>query len=256
MKNAKGIIMEASPARGCDELTVDFSGKLLVEDNVEFRWEFDDGTSAQSQDVTKHYPETGFYGANLTITNPVTQCRNSFTLDSMIKVFPTPVADIAADPGFCYADSALIFYPQNIDSSFCYWYFDNIYQAGKGNDSIMVVIEEPSGTVRLVVNEFGCLSDTAEMQLKRKPHFDFFSENLEGCQPFTAEIFADPEDENLDFYWLTDSLSPVFGQSTLVSFSDSGRFDVGLIAHSLETGCADTLIKNNWIWVHPKPVAA
>ncbi len=248
--------MEASPARGCDELTVDFSGKLLVEDHVEFKWEFDDGTLAQSQDVTKYYPETGFYGAKLTITNPVTQCRNSFAIDSMVKVFPTPVADISADPGFCYSDTALIFYPQNIDSSFCYWYFDGMFQTGPGNDSIAVVIEKPSGTVRLVVNEYGCLSDTVELQLKRKPHFDFFSESLEGCQPFTTEVFASPHNENLEFYWITDSLSSAPGESNLIVFPESGKFDVGLIAHSSETGCADTLIKNNWIWVHPKPVAA
>jgi PKD repeat protein len=247
--------MMASPTRGCDELTVGFSGKLLVEDNVEFNWEFDDGTSSQNQNVTKYYTEAGFYSASLTITNPVTQCQNSFTIDSMVKVFPTPVATISADSRFCYTDSILIYYPQNTDSSFCSWEFDGIYQTGTGNDSINVIIEKPVGTVRLVVNEFGCLSNPLEMQLKRKPHFDFSAEHVEDCQPFVTEVFADPEDEHLDFYWIADSISSATGQSGLIVFPDSGRFDVGLITISSETGCTDTLIKEDWIWVHPKPEA-
>jgi len=247
--------MEANPRRGCDELTVDFTGKLLVEDEVDFRWEFDDGTVATTQNIKKHYSKPGFYGAKLTVTNPVTQCQNSFAIDTMISIFPTPTASVSTDPDLCYPDSVLIFYPNSIDSSFCYWDFEGMHQKGTGNDSITVIIDEPAGTVSLVVEEYGCLSKPAEMKLKRKPHFDFFSDNKEGCQPFTTEIFADPKDDNLDFYWMNDSLPPVGGDSYLCVFPDSGKADVGLIAHSTETGCIDTLIKKDWIWIHPKPVA-
>ena len=84
----------APNSRGCDELTVNFNCELLTDDNVEYLWTFDDGEISTSADVTKHYPDTGFYDVTLTITNPVTGCQNGFTLDSMIKVFPTPTAHI------------------------------------------------------------------------------------------------------------------------------------------------------------------
>jgi len=248
--------MEASPERGCDELTVGFTGKMLIDDHVNFRWDFDDGTTAQTQNTTKHYSEPGFYGVKLTVTNPVTLCTNSYSIDSMIKIFPTPVASLSVDPDLCYPDTLSLFYTDNTDSSFCTWSFDGIHQSGEGNDSITVVIDEPAGKVRLIVKEYGCLSDPAEIELKRKPHFDFFSENQEGCQPLSAEIIAVPKDSNLAFYRISDTLPPAAGLSHLCLFPDPGRADIGLIAHSSVTGCADTLIKKDWVIIHPKPVAA
>ena len=70
------------------------------------------------------------------------------------------------------------------------------------------------------------------------------------------EIFADSKDNFLDFIWLTDSLPFPPGNSNNYLLPDSGRFDISLIANSQETGCFDTLTKSDWIWVHPKPIAA
>jgi len=247
--------MSTDNSRGCDELTVNFNCELLTDDNVEYLWTFDDGEISTSADVTKHYPDTGFYDVTLTITNPVTGCQNGFTLDSMIKVFPTPTAHITADPSFCYNDSAGVFYTHNIDSSFCTWDFSGAYQSGSGNDSITVILDDPIGTIRLKVDEFGCISEPAEIKLKRKPHFDFYADMEEGCQPYSLDIYAEPLDDYLNFTWLTDSLPHPEGHSNYYSFPDSGKFDITLISASTETGCFDTLTKADWIWVHPKPVA-
>ena len=51
----------------------------------------------------------------------------------------------------------------------------------------------------------GCLSDTTEMQLKRKPRFDFYVDNEEGCQPYSLEIFGQPVDDFLYFNWLANN---------------------------------------------------
>ena len=248
--------MDADNLRGCNELTVNFTSELLTEDNVDFVWTFNDGEIVEAQNVTKYYPSTGFYDVTLTITNPVTQCQNGFTLDSMIKVFPTPNAEITADPSFCYSDSADLIYTFNIDSSFCSWEFVNAHQTSVGNDSITIVLEEPFATAILTVDEYGCFSEPAEITLKRKPHFDFYTDFDEGCQPYSPGILADPFDENLVFTWLTDSLPYPTGESNIYLFSDSGRFDISLIANSQSTGCFDTLTKSDYIWVHPKPIAA
>lgn len=248
--------MEADHLRGCDELTVNFTSTLLTDDQVDFHWEFSDGEIVDSQNATKHFGTTGHYGVSLTITNPVTQCQNGFTLDSMIQVFPTPTASIVADPGFCYDDSAQIHYAHSIDSSFCYWEFDGARQLGAGNDSITVLLEEPIGQVQLKVKEYGCLSESVAMMLKRKPHFDFYTDSEEGCQPHGVELFAGPEDGFLSYSWLTDSLPNPTGESVFLNLSDSGKFEIGLIATSSQTGCVDTLIKPDWIWVHPKPTAS
>jgi hypothetical protein len=45
------------------------------------------------------------------------------------------------------------------------------------------------------------------------------------------------------------------GLSNLYFFPDTGLYDIGLIANSSDTQCADTLVKQGWIWVHKKPYA-
>ncbi len=247
--------MEAGPVRGCDELTVDFSGRMLTEDAVEFEWEFDDGTTDNNPELIKHYSEPGFYDVRLTITNPVTQCVNSFGIDSMIKVFPTPVAEISASTDFCYPDSTMLVYTHSIDSSLCFWEFDGMRQTGGENDSIWVWFDNPVATVRLTVDEYGCMSNPTEMELIRKPRFDFLTESPQGCPPYETEIFIETPDAFLSYKWITDSLPYPTENPRYFSVSEPGSFDIGLIARSSETGCSDTLIKTDWIQVYPNPTA-
>ncbi|WP_347840041.1 PKD domain-containing protein [uncultured Draconibacterium sp.] len=249
--------LDTEKANGCDSLTVVFKGELKVEDALQFEWNFGDGSPASNQQEVEHfYNSTGFFDVSLLITNTLSGCQIGFKIDSMIKVFPTPEAVIEADELSCHSDSAKLVYINNIDSSICHWSFDGAHQSGTGNDSITVAIDLPIARAQLLVEEFGCISEPAEVLLKRKPHFDFFVDNEEGCQPLATEIYAEPKDEMLEFYWLTDSFPYPQGNSTVYFFPDSGRMDVSLIANSTETGCTDTLTKTNWLWIHPKPKAA
>jgi PKD repeat protein len=247
--------MNADKRRGCDSILVNFTGEILTTDNVEYSWTFDDLDTSNQKNVAMIYSEPGFYKVNLTITNPLTLCKNSFTIDSMIKIFPTPVAEISIDPTICYPDSVLIFYTNSLDSSLCKWELDGVSQLGTGNDSINIIIENPIGNVKLTVNEYGCVSAMAEKDIKRKPSFDFVVESEEGCQPYLVEVLAITPDNYIDFTWITDSLPYPGGESNIYLLPDTGRFDVVLAAYSNETGCADTLFKNEWIWVHRNPYA-
>ncbi len=247
------FIMAVDNTRGCDSLKVNFTSSLLTDDNVDFVWTFDDSDVVSAQNVFRSYPKPGFYKVNLTITNPVTQCRNGFTIDSMIRVYPTPVAKITADPTFCYTGSALLVYTNNIDSSFCNWELTGLRRLDNGNDSIVVSIEKPTGKAKLTVNEYGCVSKPFEMEIKRKPVFDIFTENDEGCQPFTLELTGTSDDNFLDYTWITDSLPYPVGESGAYFFPDTGRYSITLAAYSRQTGCSDTLVKPGWIWVHPNP---
>ncbi|HSO88921.1 MAG TPA: PKD domain-containing protein [Draconibacterium sp.] len=244
--------MKADNSRGCDSLSVYFTSELLTPDDVDFAWTFDDSEIIRQQNLTKNYPKTGFYKVNLTITNPVTQCINSYTIDSMIKVFPTPIAAITADPFFCYKDSALLIYTHHIDSSFCIWENSGRVWSGFKYDSIIMNIYHPVESVKLTVNEYGCESKSIDMNLKRKPNFDFTVDKEEGCQPYVVEAFAHTGDPEIEFGWVTDSLI-YSGLSHIYFFPDTGRFDMELVATSGETGCVDTLLKPDWIWVHRNP---
>ena len=251
------FVLGTTKARGCDSMNVSFRGELKVEDALDFEWDFGDGSPISNQREVEHfYSQPGFYDVSLTITNTLSGCQIGFQIDSMIKIFPTPTAKIIADASICYPDSAEIIYANNIDSSVCTWSFDGAHQSGSGNDSITMVLDEAFGKATLTVNEFGCISTPAEITLKRKPHFDFSTDSEEGCQPYSTDIIAIPYDDNLSFTWLKDSLPYPVGSLANYLFPDTGRVGISLLAQSLETGCTDTLTKKDWIWVHPKPIAA
>ncbi len=250
------FIMNSSKSRGCDSLNVNFEGELHIPDSLLFEWNFGDGSPVSNLQNPQHsYSQPGIYDVTLSVTNLVSGCRIGFQIAGMVKVFPTPTAAITADPDLCYPDSAQIFYPFSIDSTITDWQLEGMHRIGPENDSITVVLNDPTGIVRLSVDEFGCISDTVELQLKRKPNFDFSSDFLRGCIPFSAKISAEPFDNMLSFNWITDSLPYPKGDFHIYDFLDSGKYDIGLIAHSAQTGCSDTLIKNNWISVFPRPKA-
>ncbi|MFV0593314.1 MAG: PKD domain-containing protein [Draconibacterium sp.] len=250
------FILETEKSRGCDSISVSFKGELKVEDALSFEWDFgDDSPISNEQAVTHLYQNPGFYDVSLLITNTLSGCQIGFQIDSMIKVFPTPTAEIIADSTICYPDSTQIIYANSIDSSLCFWSFDGAHQSGPGNDTITVILDEPFGKAILSVNEYGCLSQPVEAWLKRKPDFDISTIDNEGCQPYTTEITAISQDNFVDFTWLTDTFPHPVGNSLLYYFPDSGQFDVSVTAFSKETGCLDTLIKTGWIGVHPKPNA-
>jgi len=250
------FVLETEKARGCDSLSVLFNGELNVEDALRFEWDFGDGSPiSNDQEVEHFYASTGFYDVSLFITNELSGCQVGFQIDSMIKVFPTPTAEITADVSICYPDSAVVSYTHFIDSSICFWEYEGAHQSGIGNETVTMVMDEAMGTAILTVDEYGCISPPAVATLKRLPHFNVDTDSYEGCQPLSLEVIAEPEDDILEFTWLTDSLPHPTGSSTVFLLPDSGRMDIGVIASSQETGCFDTLVKSDWIWVHPKPIS-
>ncbi len=246
--------MESDVTRGCDSLTATFNAEVLVPEIVDFTWSFSDATVLNGRQVSHQFKKPGFYDVNLTVKNPVSACINSFTIDSMIKVFPTPVAHFHADADHCYPGEVLLVYTHQTDSSYCTWETGGNPVAGFDNDSFLMNIYHPVENVKLTVSEFGCVGKPFNMLLKRQPEFDFSVDNEEGCQPLAVFAEAYSSDPQLSYSWFTDSV-PMPGISNRYFFADTGNFDIGLIATSLQTGCRDTLVKQDIVYVHRKPFA-
>lgn len=247
--------MNTLKSRGCDSATIYFHGELKVPDALLFEWNFGDGSAVSNLQSPVHfYPATGNYDVALTITNTLTGCKTGFLVKEMVKVFPTPMPKIAFDTEICHDKTVQVFYPGSIDSTICYWEFEGARKIENGNDSITVILESQVATIRLRVDEFGCLSNWVETTAKRKPEFDFNTDLDEGCQPLQVSARAFSDDLNLEYEWLTDSVITM-GSDYFLSLPDSGRFDLELAAFSSLTGCSDTLLKKNSIKVFPKPIA-
>lgn len=247
--------MNTEKSRGCDSATIFFSGELKTPDDLVFEWNFgDDSPINNQQNPTHFYAKTGKYDVGLIITNQLNGCKVGYTIDEMVKIFPTPAVDIAVDPEFCNDKAAEVFYLQNIDSSYCTWEFSGASIIGSGNDSITVNLEKQIATIRLQVEEFGCKSDWTETTAKRKPIFDISSDISDGCQPLQVLMKASTSDENLEFIWLTDTLITTGVEQTFM-LPRARKYDFILSASSALTGCSDTLVKNDFVEVYPKPIA-
>jgi hypothetical protein len=227
-----------------------------VTDNVEFEWNFGDGSAISTvQNPAHFYSKKGFYDVTLKITNTDNGCFIGFTEKEMVKIFPTPVADIIIDPPSC-ADSIIqAVYSLNIDSSVCNWSFTGAHQVGTGNDSIFVFLDNPTGIIRLQVDEFGCKSSWTEKSSTRKPFFNIETDPDDGCQPLIVKSMAVSGDESLAYNWITDSLI-VAGNEHYFTIDSPGKIGFKLAAYSEITGCSDTIFNPGMVTVYPKPVAS
>jgi gliding motility-associated-like protein len=248
--------MNTAKSRGCDSATISFTGELKTPDDLLFEWDFGDGSPVSNiQNPTHPYKSVGNYDVALVITNQLNSCKAGFTIEEMVKIFPTPVVDIAVDPEFCNDKKVDVYYLQNIDSSFCTWDFNGTaHQIAGENDSITLFLDKAVATIRLQVEEFGCISDWVETTAKRKPVFDISTDVSEGCQPLLVLASAVSTDEQLDYQWLTDSLISN-GNEHYFILPEAGKYDFKLAAKSGLTGCSDTLTKIDLVQVHPKPNA-
>jgi gliding motility-associated-like protein len=248
--------LNSEKSRGCDSATFSFSGELKTPDELLFEWDFGDGSPVNNQQNPSHfYNSIGRFDVGLVITNQINGCKIGYTIEEMVNIFPTPNAEIAVDPDFCNENSVEVFYVQNIDSSFCTWDFNGTaHKVGEGNDSITVFLDKQIATIRLQVEEYGCISNWAEATAKRKPVFDITTDLSEGCQPLQVLASAFSTDEQLEYQWLTDSLTSA-GNEQYFLLPDAEMYDFKLAAKSLLTGCSDTLTKLGVVQVHPKPDA-
>jgi gliding motility-associated-like protein len=248
--------MNTEKSRGCDSATIYFSGELITPDTLKFEWNFGDGSPVNNMQNPSHfYTSVGSFDVGLVITNEINGCKVGYTIDEMVKIYPTPEIEIAVDPEFCNDNTVEVFYIQNIDSSFCTWDFNGTaHQVGDGNDSITVFLDKQIATIRLQVEEYGCVSDWAEATAKRKPVFDITTDLSEGCEPLLVLARAVSTDEQLDYQWLTDSLISN-GNEQYFILPEAGKYDFKLAAKSSLTGCTDTLTKHDLVLVHPKPEA-
>ncbi len=247
--------MNTSKSRGCDSATIHFSGELKTEDALKFEWNFGDGSAIGNEQSPSHfYESTGFYNVGLLITNTLNGCSTGFTIGEMVKIFPTPVAEIEFDRDFCYDRQLEVFYPANIDSSVCIWSFSGAHQSSGANDSIVVYLDEQVATIRLQVEEFGCKSDWVEASAKRNPVFEVETDTNEGCDPLHVLASIVSADEQLIYRWLTDSVI-ADGEEHLFLLPGAGNFGFTVEAVSQLTSCIDTLHWPDMVLVHPKPLA-
>lgn len=246
----------ADEVHGCDSMCVQFRSKVDIPDSVSYHWEFGDDAGSSLKNPVHCYRDTGKYDVSLLITNLMDGCRAGSVEPEMIQIFPTPKAVISADPNVCYDDTVQLEYLNAKSNSLCKWF-------GKGNeiisnDNINATYEltDEVSQIGFLVEEDGCACDTLTVLVKRKPHFDFITDENEVCLPDTVAMTAIAEDPNLQFSWSLDTLAQVPGNLLKYHFQQAGFYAVTLDATSGVTGCSASVTKPDFFHVYPLPEPA
>ena len=87
---------------GCDPKVINFTNMSESDDPIKtISWSFGNGRAAAVVNPTILYNDPGVYDVSLTITSEK-GCTDTYQIDEMIRIYPTPVADFRLNPEIVY----------------------------------------------------------------------------------------------------------------------------------------------------------
>lgn len=89
----------------CDSGWVRFTDSTTFNDSLMgYQWNFGDGTTSNLQNPTHQYTNPGFYTVTLNVQTQ-NACVDTFRLNNVIKIVPSPLISVAGDSIICVNDS-------------------------------------------------------------------------------------------------------------------------------------------------------
>lgn len=234
-------------------------------------WDFGDGSAAfTAQNPVYIYQSHGTFNVSLiAITN--SGCTD--TVKQSVTVHPLPDAQFTTNPaavGICdgtpitFNDASTIATPdiiQNWD-----WNFGDGTPVDTNQNTSHLYNSPATYTVVLTVtSDFGC-TDTINrlVTVNPNPVVNFTGTPTIGCEPLCVS-FTDSSSlsngNNVSWTWDIGNGSTIGNSQTFEqcfsndSISGSMNMNIQLTVTS-DSGCVATLVKNNFITIHPKPQAA
>ncbi len=122
------ININSNITNGCQPLSVDFN-EDGSNNNVSFVWNFGDNSMSYERNPSHTYNSSGIFDVSITVKNNY-GCEASMSIDSMISVYPKPVAKFIATPSVVSIINPTVSF--NNLSTLAY---TNIWEFGDGSSS-------------------------------------------------------------------------------------------------------------------------
>ena len=249
------VTFSGSPLSACHApLTVNFS--CNVANAVSWQWSFGDGGTSNAQNPSHTYTANGIYNVTLTITDNH-GCSNSLSKIGYVKISPPVPSFIESPPSGCFPLPV-----QFTDSSSTISYLTG-WTWSFGDGSPVNHQQNPNHTysdtgvyiVTLTVTDSagctGTATDTVEVGMH--PLANFVADDTIGCHKFDVSFMDLSSTIANSWHWEFGDGGTSFLQNPSHTFSDTGYFDVMLVA--MHNGCPDTLDLEDYIYVlPPKPM--
>lgn len=234
--------------------TVNYAPAL--KNSTAWTWDFGDGETSTKKNPKKVYTTPGVYDVTLTITD-VNGCSNSFTKKRLVKV-NTQIAQFI--PSVDHGCVPLkVDFSNTSQSYFGITQYDWDFGNGqKSNQQQPNITYNNAGTYypKLIVRDNnGCTDtmvfDSIPVGIKTNPNF--YTNRRAGCTKDMriVEFYnrTNTTTQRLDsFYWDFTNITSKDVHPVIDYVTHPGVYDVKLVSYS--NGCADTLIKKDYITIY------
>lgn len=235
-------------------LTVNFQD-LSTGGAVGWEWDFGDGGTATTQNPAHTYTSYGSFTVTLITTNAA-GCRDTIVKPDFI-ILRRAVISIPGLPARGCIPFTFDFNPAitSVDAVSSYtWDFGDGGSSTLPNPSHTYTVQGTYDVTLTITTSTGCTDDTTFVDAIRvgsKPVADFSASPIPVCahQPVQFTDLSVPADE---WSWDFGDGGSSTMQNPVHSYNDTGYFSIRLIATN--NGCADTITRNNYIYVLP-PIA-
>jgi gliding motility-associated-like protein len=206
-------------AAGCGPVSVAFMDASSIPGGavVSWSWDFGDGTTSDQQNPTHAYTVSGSYAVSLTVTSD-SGCTATYTQQSAITVYPSPLAEFEADPWVRdILDPQFNFINLSVGGLNYNWTF------GDGQGSSLF---EPKHTYRdtgdymvtlWVTNAYGC-TDSVRHPVRVNPIFSWWIPNA-----FTPNGDGNNEDFNVKGEYIANVELTIFNRWGEAIFYNEGK---------------------------------
>ncbi|MDX2000801.1 MAG: PKD domain-containing protein [Chitinophagales bacterium] len=219
---------------------------------VSWLWNFGDTTTSTLKNPSHTYTSLGQFSVSLTI-NSANGCSNTIVKPNLVDIIAPEARFIGDTVRGCIPLTVDFIDSSKSQEPIVNW----IWNFGDGTTS---TLRNPSHTYSangkytvtlVIINADGCIDTlvrTDYVQAGTKPNANYVANPLQSCL-FSPVSFSNLSPNTDQWFWDFGDGGTSQLENPSYSYADTGYMDVRLIV--MNNGCADTLIKTNYIHISP-----
>ncbi len=243
---------------GCAPLNVNFISNSTNTISSTYHWNFGDSGTSNLQNPSHLYIASGLYNVMLVVTN-LGGCSDSILISSYINANGTaPMASFTSTNN-CVNSSINFIDNSSVSTGSITnwaWNFSDGVSTGYQNPIRTFSVAGVYSVTLTVSNSQGCFSTiTKTLTIENKPVVNFISNNTTGCVPFLVNFINNSTPTtNVIYNWNFNDTHISSLIDPINTFTSSGNYSIKLVVTTVG-GCADSLIKTNYILAQSTPTS-
>lgn len=242
---------KADTTRGCTKLKIAFSDSSVFASS--WLWVFGDGTTSNQQNPVHTYNDTGTYTVTL-IINPGQTCTDTTTKVNYITAYGVKAAleaipDIGCSPLVVNFKDSSTSYQGTITA--WKWTFGNTGDTSNLKNPTYTFVSNVNAVIKVTLtatDNHGCKATVVYNGVKvYNPRADFVSDTVV-CPGESVQFDNNSYGSNTYQWFFGDGTSST-ATNPSHTYTSNGSYQVTLIARNSASGCRDTIVKTNYIYV-------